>query len=107
LLLVYDQGTLIGPLFTTANVLPLIGLPLLRATRLPLLSFPVQRKTLMVEVEPPTVKSLTSRISPSACVPINGWPRFWVTFGFWVMLFAKNQNPAVESPLLSKRSMAA
>src|SRR5260370_22125721 len=56
LLLVYDQGTLMAALLTMANVLPLMGLPLLRATRLPVLSLPVQRKTLIVEVEPPTVK---------------------------------------------------
>src|SRR5215510_8194676 len=37
LLLVYDQGTLMGPLLTTAKVLPLIGLPLFSATRLPVL----------------------------------------------------------------------
>src|SRR5262249_7730332 len=72
LLLVYDHGTLIGPLLTMANVLPLIGLPLLRATRLPVASFPVQRKTLIGEPEPPTVKSLTRRMSPSECVPVKG-----------------------------------
>src|SRR5262245_518566 len=100
-LFVYDHGTLIGPLFTIANVLPLIGLPLLRATRLPVLSLPVQRKTLMVDVEPPVVKSLTRRMSPSMCVPVNGWPPLRVMFGFSTMLLPKNQKPAVASPLLS------
>src|SRR5262245_51606799 len=71
-LFVYDHGTLIGPLLTMAKVLPLIGLPLFRATRLPVASFPDQRKTLMVETEPPMVKSLTSRMSPSECVPVKG-----------------------------------
>src|SRR5262249_53288703 len=65
LLFVYVQGTEVGALFTTAKVLPPIGLPLLRGTRLPVASFPTHLKTLIVEVEPPTVKSLTSRMSPS------------------------------------------
>src|SRR5215475_2963478 len=52
LLFVYDHGTLIGPLLTMANVLPLIGLPLLRATRLPVASSPIHSKTLIVETEP-------------------------------------------------------
>ena len=106
-MLVYDQGTLIGPPLTMAKVLPLIGLPLLRATRPPVLSLPVQRKTLMVEVEPPMVKSLTRRMSPSACWPVKGWPPFWVTLGFSPIAFLKNQKPAVASPLLSKRSRPA
>ena len=76
LLLVYDQGTLIGPPLTMAKVLPPIGLPLLRATRLPVLSVPTHLNTLMVETEPPVVKSLTRRMSPSACVPVKGWPPF-------------------------------
>src|SRR5262249_18415586 len=50
LLLVYNHGTLIGPLLTMAKVLPLIGLPLLRATRLPVASSPTHFQTLMVEV---------------------------------------------------------
>src|SRR5262245_24278149 len=70
-LLVYDQGTLIGALLTMANVLPTIGLPLLRATRWPVASSPVQRKTRIVETEPPMVKSLTSRMSPSLCVVVK------------------------------------
>src|SRR5437870_8900492 len=101
LLFVYDQGTLMAAPFTIANVLPLIGLPLLRATRLPVLSLPVQRKTLMVETEPPVVKSLTRRTSPSACVPVKGWPPLVVTFGFSAIGFWKNQKPAVASPLSS------
>src|SRR5438552_6483835 len=82
LLLVYDHGTLIGPPFTIAKVSPLIGLPLLRATRPPVLSLPTHLNTLMVEVEPPMVKSLTRRMSPSACWPVKGWPPFWVTLEF-------------------------
>src|SRR5262245_53827986 len=45
LLLVYDQGTLIGPLLTMAKVLPPMGLPLLRASRCPVASSPTQTKT--------------------------------------------------------------
>src|SRR4051794_30511757 len=107
LLLAYDQGTVMSPPFTMANVLPLIGLPLFSATRPPVASFPIQRKTLMVEVEPPTVKSLTSRMSPSECAPVKGWPPLVVTLAFSPMLFLKNQKPAVASPLLSKRSRPA
>src|SRR5438270_13443234 len=62
LLLVYDQGTLIGPPLTTAKVLPLMGLPLVRATRRPVLSSPTHLNTLMVEVAPPMVVSLTRRM---------------------------------------------
>ena len=64
-------------------------------------SLPVQRKTLMVETDPPTVKSLTSRMSPSAWVPMNGCPPFVVTLGSRPTGFWKNQKPAVASPLLS------
>src|SRR5262249_49393446 len=96
-----------GALLTTTNELPSIGLPLLTATRLPVLSSPVQRKTLMAEIEPPTVKSLTRRMSPSVCAPVKGGPPFWVTFGVSPIEFRKNQKPAVESPLLSKRSIPA
>src|SRR5690242_19400695 len=92
LLFVYDQGTGIDPEFTIAKVLPPIGLPLLMATSLPVASSPCHWKTLMLEVEPPTVKSLTRRMSPFSCAPLNGWPPFWVTFGFSLTLFAKNQK---------------
>src|SRR5215212_1818098 len=74
LLFRYDHGTVMAPLLTIANVLPPIGLPLLRATRLPVASLPVQRKTLIVDVDPPTVKSLTSRMSPSEWLPMKGCP---------------------------------
>src|SRR5256885_16881636 len=104
LLFRYDHGTVIGPPLTIAKVSPLIGLPLFSATRLPVASLPLHRKTLMVEVEPPIVKSLTSRISPLECAPMKGWPPFWVTDRFSPMLFLKNQKPAVASPLLSKRA---
>src|SRR5262249_20034322 len=107
LLSVKVQGTVIAAPFTIAKVLPLIGLPLLRATRPPVASSPVQRKTLMVEVLPPTVKSLTSRMSPSACVPVKGWPPLVVTPAFSPIGLRKNQNPAVASPLLSKRTRPA
>src|SRR5262245_42248202 len=79
LLFVYDQGTLTGEPLTIAKVL--FGSGVGTATRLPLASSPVQRKTLMVEVEPPWVKSLTSRMSPSACWPMKGWPPLVVTSG--------------------------
>src|SRR5262245_38988826 len=62
LLSVKDHGTVIAALLTIAKVL-LGGVG--TATRLPVASLPVQRKTLMVETEPPIVKSLTSRMSPS------------------------------------------
>src|SRR5205814_364185 len=81
--------------------------PLFSATRPPVASLPVQRKTLIVDVEPPIVKSLTSRMSPSLCAPTNGCPPLVVTAAFSPMLFLKNQNPAVASPLLSKRSSPA
>src|SRR5262249_39129286 len=62
LLSVKDQGTATDPEFTIANVV----VPGAAAGGgLPVASFPVQRKTVMVEVEPPWVKSLTNRISPS------------------------------------------
>src|ERR1051326_4912094 len=61
-LLVKVQGTEIAPLLTMAKVLPEGGVT---ATSEPVASSPVQRKTLIVEVEPPVVKSLTSRMSPS------------------------------------------
>ena len=90
LLLVYDQGTLIGAPLTMAKVSPLIGLPLLRATRLPVLSLPTHLNTLMVEVEPPMVKSLTKRMSPLACCPVKGCPPLVVTLGFSPMVLVKN-----------------
>src|SRR6478672_5223088 len=65
------QGTAIAPLLTMAKVL-LGGVA--TATREPVASLPVQRKTLMVEVEPPVVKSETRRMSPSVWVPTKGWP---------------------------------
>src|SRR5262249_32507952 len=104
LLSLKSQGTPTDAPFTIAKVV--LGTAA-SCTRLPVLSFPVQRKTLIVEVEPPTVKSLTRRMSPSWCVPVKGWPPLVVTFGFWPMLLAKNQKPAVLSPLLSKRSRPA
>ena len=107
LLFWYVHGTEIGPPFTIANVLPLIGFPLFSATRPPVASSPTHLKTLIVEVDPPTVKSLTSSTSPSLCVPTNGCPPLVVTLAFSPMLFLKNQKPAVASPLLSKRSSPA
>src|SRR5262249_27018592 len=104
LLSVNDQGTVMGAPFTIAKVL-LGGVA--TGTRLPVLSSPVQRKTVIVETEPPWVKSLTSRMSPSRCVPVKGLPLFvgllvLRPIGFW-----KNQKPAVASPLLSNRSRPA
>ena len=107
LLFTKDQGSEIGAPFTIAKVLPPMGLPLLRATRLPVLSSPTHLKTLIVETEPPVVKSLTSKISPSRWVPVKGWPPLVVTLGFSPIGFWKNQKPAVASPLLSKRSRPA
>src|SRR5262249_24300391 len=100
LLFVYDQGCAVlrGPLFTIAKVLS--ALPPTN-WRCPVASSPTHLKTLMVEVEPPWVKSLTSRMSPSACLPRTGPVPLPLTFGLSVMLFRKNQNPAVASPLLS------
>src|SRR5262249_2106849 len=72
LLFVYDQGTLMGELFTIANVLPLIGLPLLRATRPPVASSPTHFQTLIGDVAPPVVESLASRRSAPWCGPVKG-----------------------------------
>src|SRR5262249_7391406 len=66
LLFVYDQGTEMAPLLTIAKVV--LGMES-RAWRWPVASSPTHSKTLMVETDPPVVKSLTSRMSPSACVP--------------------------------------
>src|SRR5262245_5209299 len=71
LLSVKDQGTEMDPEFTIANV---VVPGAATCTRLPVASSPVQRKTVIVEVEPPMVKSLTSRMSPSLWVPVNGLP---------------------------------
>src|SRR5262249_24078367 len=101
LLLVKDQGSVMVEPFTMANVEFGGGGT---GTRGRLGSLGVQRKPLMVETEPPTVKSLTRRMSPSACVPVKGWPPFWVTLEFSPTGFWRNQKPAVASPLLSKRS---
>src|SRR3954451_17045399 len=68
LLSVNDHGTVIGAPLTIAKVL-LGGVG--TATRPPVASLPDQRKTLIVETEPPWVKSLTRRMSPSECVPMN------------------------------------
>src|SRR5262249_48572063 len=95
------HGTAIGPPLTTANVVPV---EVVTGTRLPVASSPVQRNTFTVETDPPTVKSLTRRMSPSAWVPTNGLP---LVVGLFVLRptgFLKNQNPAVASPLLSNRS---
>src|SRR5262249_18016842 len=102
LLFVYDQGTLIAPPLTIAAVL--VGSGMGTATGLPVASSPVQRKTLIVEVEPPWVNSLTGRMSPSTWLPRKGPVPLPLTFGLSAMLFRKNQKPAVASPLLSKRS---
>src|SRR4051812_15602363 len=69
LLSVNDHGTLIGAPLTIANVL--FG-GVATATSPPVASSPLQRNTLIVDVDPPTVKSLTSRMSPSVWVPTNG-----------------------------------
>src|SRR5204863_8918165 len=90
--------------FTFARVLP--G-TLLTGTRLPVASSPVHRYTVTVDVEPPTGKSLTRRMSPSLWVPVNGCPPPVVTFGFSPIVFLKNQKPAVASPALSYRSIPA
>src|SRR5262245_23545753 len=104
LLFVYDHGTAIGPPFTIAKVVP----PgVVTGARLPVASSPVHRNTLTVETEPPWVKSLTRRMSPSTCLPVKGWPPLVVTFGFWPIWLWKNQKPAVASPLLSNRSNPA
>src|SRR5262245_66517812 len=58
-----DHGTVMDAPLTIAKVVPAGAVT---GTRLPLPSLPVHRKTLMVEVEPPWVKSLTRRMSPSA-----------------------------------------
>src|SRR5262245_4511666 len=104
LLFVYDQGTAIGPELTIAYVVP-SGVA--TGTRLPVASSPVHRNTLTVETDPPWVKSLTRRMSPSVWVPTNGLP---LLVGLAVLNptgFPKNQNPAVASPLLSNRSRPA
>src|SRR5262245_21482366 len=98
LLFVYDQGTEMGEPFTMAKVAD--GSGMATGTRLPVVSFPTHLKTLMVEVEPPWVKSLTSRMSPSTCWPMKGWPPLVVTSGFSLIWLWKNQKPAVASPLL-------
>src|SRR5215471_918474 len=89
LLSVKDQGTLTGEPFTMAKVLSGSGVG--TATRLPVASSPVQRKTLIVEVEPPWVKSLTSRMSPSEWVPTKGPVPLPLTFGLSLILLRKNQ----------------
>src|SRR5262245_36446477 len=94
LLFVYDQGTEIGPPLTVANVV--LGTSP-RAWRWPVASSPTHLKTLMVETEPPMVKSLTSRMSPSAWAPAKGPVPFPLTFELNEMLFRKNQNPAVAA----------
>src|SRR4051794_32213549 len=63
LLFVYGQGTLMGEPLTIAKVS--LGSGTGTGTRPPVASPPVQRNTLMVETEPPWVKSLTRRMSPS------------------------------------------
>src|SRR5262245_9686368 len=98
LLFLYDQGTEMASPFTVANVV--LGTSS-RAWRWPVASSPTHTKTLMVETEPPMVKSLTSRMSPSAWVPTKGPVPFPLTFVLKVMLFRKNQKPAVAAPLLS------
>src|SRR5262249_37644020 len=100
----YDHGTATGPELTIAYVVP-SGVA--TGTRLPVASSPVHRNTLTVETDPPWVKSLTSRMSPSACVPTNGLP---LLLGVGVLSpteFFRNQKPAVASPLLSYRSRPA
>src|SRR2546423_14269420 len=64
LLFLYVHGTVIGPPLTIANVL-LGGVA--TATRPPVASSPTHLNTLIVDVDPPTVKSLTSRMSPFVC----------------------------------------
>src|SRR5262249_31405392 len=60
----------------------------------------------MVDVDPPMEKSLTSRMSPSMCWPVKGLP---LDVGEVVLTpkvgSCKNQKPAVQSPLWSKRVM--
>src|SRR5262245_15155557 len=109
LLFTYDQGCAgpRGPLFTIAKVSPPMGLPLLSGTRLPVASSPTHVKTLMVETDPPMVKSLTSRMSPSEWVPTKRPVPFPLTLELSVTLFRKNQKPAVAAPLLSNRSRPA
>src|SRR5262249_37424131 len=104
LLFVYDQGTLMAAPLTIAKVF--VALPPTNS-RWPVASSPTPLKTLMVEVEPPCVKSLTRRMSPAAWVPTKGPVPLPLTFGLSVMLFLKNQKPAVASPLLSNRSSPA
>src|SRR5262249_30005184 len=104
LLFEYDQGTEMGALLTIANVV--LGTSP-RAWRWPVASSPSQTQPWLVETEPPVVKSLTRRTSPSAWAPMKGQVPLPLTFGLSVMLFRKNQKPAVASPLLSKRSRPA
>src|SRR5204863_7787517 len=73
LLSVKDQGTVMAAPLTVAKVL-LGGVG--TATRLPVASLPTHLNTLIVDTEPPVVKSLTSRMSPSAWVPVKGCPPF-------------------------------
>src|SRR5439155_14221079 len=75
LLSVNDQGYGLGreaPLPMAKVLLGGVG----TATKLPVASLPTHLNTLIVDTEPPVVKSLTSRMSPSAWVPVNGWPPF-------------------------------
>src|SRR4051794_654719 len=104
LLFVYDHGTETAEPLTIANVLPgTVG----TATRLPVASSPDHRNTLMVETDPPCVKSLTRSKSPSACRPMNGRPLPEGAAGLSPIWLWKNQKPAVASPLLSNRSSPA
>src|SRR5215470_479968 len=56
--------------------------------------------TVMIEVVPPLLKSLTTSRSPSLCTPLK-LPLLVPTRPIW---FWKNQNPCCASPLLSRRS---
>src|SRR6266851_3515250 len=68
-------------------------------TRLPFAP-PTHVKTLMVETAPPVEKSETISKSPFTWCPLKPPLEFVDT-----VESCKNQNPAVASPLLSKRSM--
>src|SRR5437867_4184219 len=69
------------------------------STRLPFAP-PTHLTTLMVETAPPVEKSDTISKSPSIWCPLKPPLEFVDT-----VASCKNQNPAVASPLLSKRSM--
>src|SRR5215475_6690586 len=59
--------------------------------------------TVIVDVVPPLLKSLITKMSPVLCTPVKPEPPPTLLLP-WAILFWKNQKPSCASPLLSRRS---